>query len=264
MEYQDRIIAFIDILGFKNIIDNETPKKIASYISLLKSTDPSRFRMIESKERLDLQITYFSDCIVISYLPDETQNNSQINSDFSHFISTLLSLQYLMIRDHNQTVRGAICQGNLIHTLEFCFGPALVDAYISESKKTIFPRLYIDSALVEKYSEQRNFYNTLTSEGNYFFLDPIKQLFNYLNIDSDCDERCWHHDTWWGFLNYSNMIENGLKHLDENIRQKYVFMAQSYNNYLKIFFDYHKGRDFIMFPNKIGLTKKLEYLTVNE
>ena len=46
-----------------------------------------------------------------------------------------MRLQYLMIRQDQQSIRGAICQGELIHTNDMCFGPALVKAYELETHK---------------------------------------------------------------------------------------------------------------------------------
>ena len=260
MEYQQRIIVFIDILGFKEIIKSEKPINIANYIKLLYETEPSKFRFIESKERLDEQITYFSDCIVISYLQDKNQNSTVETYDFQHFVSTLISLQYLMIRDYNQLIRGAICCGKLIHNNDFCFGPALVKAYECESKKTKFPRIYMENELVKKHGAKTNFDDCLIEENGLYFIDPIKHLFNYLNVNKDCNPKCWHEDTWWAFYNFSRLIEKGLTNTDNRIREKFEYLAKSYNEYLKIFFTENSEREFIMFPNKLELRKKLDYI----
>ena len=260
MEYQERIVVFIDILGFKDIISNETPIKIASYIKLLYKTEPSKFRFIESKERLDEQITYFSDCIVISYLPDENLNFAEESYDFGHFISTLINLQYLMMRDYNQLIRGAVCYGKLIHNKDFCFGPALVKAYECESKKTIFPRIFLETELFKKHSKKINFDDCIIIDNDLYFIDPIKHLFNQLNVNTDCDPKCWHEDNWWAFFNFSSLIEKGLTNTDNRIREKFEYLAISYNKYLKIFLDVNAELDFIMFPNRPELTKKLDYI----
>jgi len=113
MEYEDRVIAFIDILGFKNIIENKQPIEIKNYLNLLKEI---KIRPLFSiyLDTFDQQVTYFSDCIVFSFKLTKEHNTVEFDIEniiYNHFISSIIGLQQLFIRDEQQLVRGAICIG---------------------------------------------------------------------------------------------------------------------------------------------------------
>ena len=48
-------------------------------------------------------------------------------------------------------VRGGIARGGLIHDKEMVVGPAMVDAYLLESKKAVYPRIIISEELKNEF-----------------------------------------------------------------------------------------------------------------
>lgn len=149
MKYDKRITVFLDILGFKQIIKstedkngNDNEEKIA----FLKET------ILKIRELLDIdnanghqakskQITQFSDSIVISFKENEE----------SEVFYTLSDIQTLII---NLALRGIICRGGisygkLIHNDKMIFGPALVEAYETESKAALYPRIILDKSIID-------------------------------------------------------------------------------------------------------------------
>lgn len=127
--YENRIVAFIDILGFANIIKSSTKNEILSIFQTLTRT---RTRQFESHQAFGQVVSTFSDCIVISY-PE--------NSDgaFTALLSDLYNLQAeLLMLGH--TFRGAVTFGKLFHDDAHAFGSALVEAVYKE-KKANFPRI---------------------------------------------------------------------------------------------------------------------------
>tara|TARA_B100000809_G_scaffold159281_1_gene156653 strand:- start:599 stop:1657 length:1059 start_codon:yes stop_codon:yes gene_type:complete len=132
--FQDRIVAFIDVLGFKNIVNDKSPIKIREIISELKSTSSSSLFYDFNKSEIDFQISYFSDCIVLSSRIDNDLENEII---LDHFISIIESLQFQIMRSYECLLRGAISIGKIYHSKDFCFGPALNKAYQLESNMLI-------------------------------------------------------------------------------------------------------------------------------
>lgn len=256
MEYKNRIIAFIDILGFKGLIDSEKPLEIMKYINELQETEPSKFRIIDSKERLDERITYFSDCIVISYLPDE-KDEEIFGHDFEQFISSIETLQFSMIFTHMQSVRGSICYGELIHTDQFCFGPGLVEAYLYESKKTHFPRIHISNKLVSFLAKIDDLDIELCENKELNFINPIKSFFNR-TITPVGAKIHWNVETWFSFRTLISFIYKGLDSTDNGIREKYVYLAKSFNERLVIALERNPSEEFLMFPEKPEFKRKLE------
>src|SRR5690606_18352277 len=126
MNYQDRVVVFIDILGFKELLNETVDKegndnteginkltqayksirdvwdldKVTSNSKILKKT------LIQSK-----QISIFSDCIVISFPAKEK----------SEIFYTLLEVKWMILRLISQGIlcRGAISYGKLLHNSKY-------------------------------------------------------------------------------------------------------------------------------------------------
>jgi hypothetical protein len=143
------IVAFIDILGFRDIVKRcETNKELAARIFLAleklkkKNTENSAFK----------RISHFSDCLVISYpianLPDPV---SMLLMEVGGF-----ALEFLQL---GIAVRGGITIGPLHHSDGIVFGQALIDAYEMENKKADVPRILVDPeiySVVPKGVEEHN------------------------------------------------------------------------------------------------------------
>lgn len=132
MTYENRILCFFDILGFGDIISNK--KLEANEINQL-FTDINL--ITQDYKRDDIQISHFSDSIVISIL-GTLQTGRQLD-----FVIEILSklLEYKLI------ARGAIVNGELIHTANNIFGPALVRAAYLEKDIAKYPRIILDESL---------------------------------------------------------------------------------------------------------------------
>jgi hypothetical protein len=146
--YTDRIIAFIDILGFKKLITDTVvgsqSETEAAFNKLLDLYNNIEKHLREQLEEIieDIEITRFSDCIVISV---PAQNKDCL---FEMCIS-LLHFQFGIFNKHKILMRGGITQGKLVHTDKRLFGPAMNRAYQLESQLSIYPRIIIDPIVIE-------------------------------------------------------------------------------------------------------------------
>lgn len=169
LSYEKRIIGFIDILGFGQLVyDSEQDEKKFSLIqTVLKklnevddvygspasffahsnySTLPDDFKSdlneIYEKMKSDaeperVKITTFSDSIVFSC--PATSNGL---SNFRYFLIKLL----VETSEYQLLLRGGVTCGSLLHCDDMIFGPAMNQAYYLESKVAKQPRIIIDSA----------------------------------------------------------------------------------------------------------------------
>ncbi len=130
--YEDRLLAFIDILGFSRLIDASiSDREIAQKLLDLFNGLSKLFRSFRSD---DFAITAFSDTLCIS-----SRNPASIVPfccGLSVVATSLLGLSY--------PVRGAVSRGLLYHREDTIFGPCMVRAYKIESRLAIFPRIVID------------------------------------------------------------------------------------------------------------------------
>ncbi|MBC2457018.1 hypothetical protein [Clostridium beijerinckii] len=140
--YENRVVLFIDILGFKNLIyknqDNTT--KITEIIKLIEKLHDLCSKTGEEDDlkfdfNYNRQVSVFSDNIVISY-KDEGPAEFYIAREAMVIQGILQSLGI--------NVRGGLTKGELYHRGDIIVGPALIRAYQLESKIAIFPRIVVD------------------------------------------------------------------------------------------------------------------------
>ncbi len=208
--YEIRYVAFIDILGFKNIIEKSEKKEneiqyIEKAINILKSfTNQS-----------SLVVTQFSDSVVIS------TNDSEDN--FQKLLKCLLEISIKSIGIW-YLLRGGITKGKLIHTKDYLFGPAMNYAYKLESELAIFPRIIIDEQLNEEINKRNDCFFTKDFDGIYYldYLNPK----NFINMKKE--ELKTHLDSIRDALNEFNKKSiNDLK-----IKQKYLWLEKKLTNFV--------------------------------
>ncbi len=165
-EYQERLVAFIDILGFKEIVRKSERSSgsinlIYDSLKFLKGRETSsnwdlQFVEIEEdaqkRNMLGFNIsertncTSFSDSIAVSVECDE--NN--INESFSTLISNLSYVGATLMMK-GILFRGGLTIGNVIHTPDgIIFGQGLIDAYQLESNSACYPRVLLSDNLIKK------------------------------------------------------------------------------------------------------------------
>jgi len=165
VKYENRLVAFIDILGFSEIVkeskDNtDKINLIYSVLNYLKDWEASEnwdLKLIEIEEDAQKKgvesfnitgktnSTSFSDSIVVSVKVD---NN--VNEMTSTLIANLAYIGAILI-EQGILFRGGLTIGNIIHN-EFgtVFGQGLIDAYLLESNLAKFPRIIMSDKLIRQ------------------------------------------------------------------------------------------------------------------
>lgn len=176
--YEDRIVAFIDILGFRSIVQksskhhNSERYHIPQYRE--EGLDKAIFEALDTKQhaweaafynelklkvetapKLNLKITSFSDCIALSCPPNEI--------DFCYLV---FCINFIARHMHKNgfMLRGGICEGELHHSeteiddknnkiAGRIFGPAFIQAYDLECKKATHSRIILSNMLWKRVKE---------------------------------------------------------------------------------------------------------------
>jgi len=150
-QYEERYIAFIDILGFSSLVDRaeEDANLLERLVSVLEeqgmysalgaSMDTSGANDPQGFFQNMFRISTFSDNIVIS-----TKNNL-IGLGLITTLSTTICNRLL---HQGVFTRGAISKGKLIHTNTIVLGNGLISAYNLEKSAAIYPRILIDEIIV--------------------------------------------------------------------------------------------------------------------
>lgn len=141
INYADHLVAFIDLLGFGQLIErsaqddtNEIARNLATAIEAAR-----RYlsRMTASHE---FTLTQFSDSFVVSLKQDVTRRDTMVfGMAIQRIIDQFLSIGLLL--------RGAIAAGKLIHDKDLLFGPAMNRAYKLEVTRAKVPRIIVDPEL---------------------------------------------------------------------------------------------------------------------
>lgn len=228
--YQDRVIVFIDILGFKEIIDStvgsdgkqdrKKVKEIKHLLSLPGDMLKDHPGVVKSKV-----VSRFSDSIIISFKYSEPSQVFYTILDVLHLHIEFLNLGYL--------IRGGITHGKLHHSKKMIFGPGLVRAYEFESQQAKFPRVIIDSKVfeigvknaVEGHSddiELEHLMNvTRKDDDGMFYVEYLENAFSEID------------DAEFRFPLYiqkmRQVIEVGLKHSKPSVVEKYEWLRKRFN-----------------------------------
>lgn len=186
VQYQKRVVAFIDILGFKQMIAES--KRDTSKIDLLydvlrylktweipKEWNSNIVAVEEDAQKRGLEkfkiegstcCTCFSDSIVISVL----YKDEQLNETVSTLISNIALIGTKLIKA-GILVRGGITIGDLLHTENgIIMGQALIDAYtIEQSAK--HPRIILSDTLLKELN-----YPLFSKQSRYPYHQYLKRF----------------------------------------------------------------------------------------
>lgn len=137
IQYNSRLVAFIDVLGFKNIVYSASTDLINTYYRFLLSN------FQEAVKKRNFEFLLISDSIVI-YCSDEAESLTELIKLISILQAGLLGKQII--------VRGAISHGELFvdKANNIIVGRGLINAFNLEAQAK-FPRVIVDRSIVSKY-----------------------------------------------------------------------------------------------------------------
>jgi hypothetical protein len=240
-KYENRIVLFLDILDFKNIIEKRTLQKHNDKIVDNPQGITQLYNCLKIiREHLNIgaqldnskRITQFSDSIVISFYVKE-------NGEIFNLISDIHFLVKRFIK-HKILCRGGIAYGKLIHDDKFVFGPGLIAAYIAESKAAMYPRIIMDNTILKfasKYPD--NEFNsgdwevgaieTMVSKDtdDMYYIDYFEKAKSD-NFPSDTTEEAYYQEL-------KEIIELNLKNPLPDIKVKYGWMRNKFNRMVQEF-----------------------------
>ncbi len=222
--YQDRLILFIDFLGFSEIV-GRTAADDAALRRLVKAMD--RLGEIGDDTFLKSQrVTQFSDSIVASYKVTEPSAVFHLLNQIALCVVDLTHMGYL--------VRGGVTSGRLHHTARHVVGPAMIDAYLLESRDAQVPRVVIDEALLAIARQHRDEMHTEDDEEEYashfMTLDRDgRHYFDYVSFQSVVVVTGGEPDMYPEYLDrVGQHIRDGFAHPALKVRAKYVWLHRQY------------------------------------
>lgn len=215
-QYTNCYIAFLDILGFKNLINTKSCEEIYRIFSDNMRNPISGFYLGTKPvvSMSDIRVKVMSDSIC--FYVDSQIKNALVGllATCQYFQSKLLELPEPILS------RGAIVRGDIYATGDIVFGPGFVNAYLLEENYAKYPRIIVEECTIESAKEM-----TDPALSDYFAQCTFYDFDNYLVIDTlemfegfDTDgQKCT------ALLSY---IENALSKMasDDPIQDKYMYL----------------------------------------
>jgi hypothetical protein len=135
MPYASRYAAFVDILGFREIINKSSNNaKLVDELAIVLKSMEDRNAALEQVLGEDFRAQNFSDSIIMS--------EAVSAQGLSHLLYQVQELA-LRLLQKGLLIRGGICKGDLYHEGSVIFGPAFIEAYRLERNAANFPRVII-------------------------------------------------------------------------------------------------------------------------
>jgi hypothetical protein len=258
--YAKKLVAFIDIMGFKELLFrpatfgeiNEILKEFEKGINFHDDNFAMSIEMLKAKiekpkdEKLRFDgnkanLTFASDCVIWSYPLDD------LKIDYWHLVHDALSfLKIIQISLYHKgiVIRGGVTIGNLYQQGNKVFGDGLVNAYMLE-KRADFPRIAIDRKLLRPINTKiidNLFIKTMLSfdrHAGFFYVDILKYYaltYELIEYDSDKQGKA----LMEGIANrYSSeiipVINSGLNQRSYKIKVKYFWLYLQAKKFSKLF-----------------------------
>lgn len=260
MEYEKRIVCFMDVLGFKDLVEDSVGSpEIRDQIHKLLTDMNNLGKLNELVEDYCLagvsvnnkdisiftsdgmsglgvksEMSFFSDSFIFSY--GLTQRRDDL-ADVYVVLDELTYIVFQMLRT-GVFVRGGLAYGDAYHKDNVCFGPAVVKAAELE-KPAVFPIIGIDPSFFDKTSPDSVFWGKEYGDkhrrfvkDSFYAVDPGHHFdskkpdgFPYLDMlryQVDSNENI--------ALEMKAIIERELKkNYKQHIAEKYIWLRNHFN-----------------------------------
>ncbi|MBT1443080.1 hypothetical protein KJI95_00870 [Shewanella sp. JM162201] len=220
LEYEEKLVAFVDILGFSSLIgkieEDEKLHKVLHW-ALTHINSYKRTSEMENTAHSDLEVSVFSDCIVVT-------------SDMNNFHALVWAVGWLQAQllGGGILTRGGISIGKVHHSDGILYGSGMLNAYRIENSAAVYPRIVLDPIfsvrLPEKY---KSVFLSLDFDGLYY-IDPFTFNGSIGDVTALVEDGWDPHEVYLDEV--GRHIENGIasaKRVDH--RSKWTWLAVRYS-----------------------------------
>ena len=222
-EYEDRLVAFIDVLGFSDMVSSTATdaRKLRHLTAALVSLYERIWMWEADGSYSSFAFTQFSDSIVISSLAG--------TADSFEMLQQLLLGVMELVDSYDILVRGGIARGQLIHDRVMVVGPAMVEAYHLECKEAIYPRIIIAKEL--KKQIEADLEESIHTQTNLTEVPGFSRLFKtdddgWCYLDYVEPDEFYYHilDKTDHLKALEELAQKGLQSTDDRVRMKYTWL----------------------------------------
>lgn len=247
--YKKHFVVFMDILGYKNLVIEADKKKktalemIDKLEHMIKKCVNGAMKDMKKYSFFDIEYVLFSDSLCIFAPIDEYEEGRRLDKFNGHsqkyvennymrlwILCRLIADIQLQSLQFGIIYRGAISLGNHFHSKNITFSKALIDAYLAESTKAIYPRVIIldtpENDILELAPVSYKYFDLrVIADDDYLFVDYLGKIVEFYGLfGANCDYIKWH----------KNIIEKGIGNYlnTEKYLQKYAWMMNYHHSKL--------------------------------
>jgi len=172
-----------------------------------------------------IQLSQFSDSIVISF---SMKNRREAIAIFKN----IKLVQVELLSHYKILMRGGIVIGEIIHTDTLLLGPAMIDAYMLESKCAMSPRIVIDPKVAYHYRNKLKAFSANGIEEKEIIISKDFDGTSYIDYFNFTDRELFLGDIEEYFTTMCEIIRDNVNSSDISIRVKYLWMRNKLKNSL--------------------------------
>lgn len=219
-EYKECYVAFIDVLGFKELISSQDCETIYQVFKELHmhSHGNLNFNGVDILAYKDIQHRILSDSVILFI-------DANIKDSFAALLDVCRKLQEsLANREKPILMRGGIVKGLLFCEENTIFGEGLTNAYLLESRLAKYPRIIFSGETFEEGKKNAYYMfpflegigpDLCCDEDNLFFVNYLPHLKGSIEETKEYSDRL-----------YSLCNEMLNKTIDSNLREKYLWLKK--------------------------------------
>lgn len=232
-EYKEYYIAYLDMLGFKNLINTQPFEHLTSIFDKIRYSYKVYAKTIEhdGKDVSNSELTYkintkiISDSICLYIEADETIKLFLL-------ISACCMIQWELLNcDTPIFVRGGVVKGYMYSDGDIIFGEGLTRAYLLEEENAKYPRIIMSNDILQplRIADSQNGKTTIEhivfrDFDGFYTVDYFNRLIHYKKALKVMDK----------VLKYVNSILDSTT--DPSLREKYNYFLQTLR----------KGKDLVL------------------
>jgi hypothetical protein len=229
-EYKSAIVSYLDILGFRELVEYRTADDIHKLLQLIKGVSKMTIgtRNQQGEIQTHTATQTFSDLVIRRVEYEGTSFVRYLSAE----MNVLASIQFHMLIERKTMIRGGMSKGLFYMDDDFVFGPAMVRSYELE-QSAVFPRIIIDRNLIRELRDEiRDAFQSTIRQGEdgIFFIDYLNFLVRKSLSPTDISEN---HEM---LTKHKEAAEHKLEELSRKkdpVRQKAVWLAKYHNSVIE-------------------------------
>lgn len=228
-EYKTGLVAFLDILGFKEYMSNADPSDVYSFYMLMSL----QYEYMMDNKINNIDMAVFSDSIIIT---TEDVNNT----NFLHACYSIINQIYL---NYGLLIRGGISHGLYYCENNISFGQAIVDAYLcEEDAKDI--KIAIDHKAIP-FIKKQCLWGLDYINGKYSINYYIYKYKHLLDMDENVLKKIGINLEMVFQNDRENVINLLRKYKNTKVYSKYIWLSVMFNRFCKYIKEYGIGIEWI-------------------